>query len=243
MVGRRAHRGKDEHLLVQRDAARPSRRRRRGSASLTPHAGEAMPSAPRRHGRVHVTTRSLPGRRCRGRWMTRSAAPSGARHLERERVRGHAALSVGDDGAHERRGGPRTARRRAGRREPEPAHHRLGQDARHHDQAEQHRREEIEQVVAGVDGREAEADRGEQAPPAVARGPDRAPRPEEPPDPTRRPTPFTGSTQASGQRGTGTSWQRSRRITRLAVASPRAVACPWPSPAPRDGRARRRRAA
>src|SRR5206468_3589061 len=63
----------------------------------------------------------------------------------------------------------------------------LGEHPRHDDQAEQHRDEEIEEIVPGVDGGESEAERGAEAPPAVARGPERASRPREPPpDPTPR---------------------------------------------------------
>src|SRR5437667_2822170 len=79
----------------------------------------------------------------------------------------------------------------------------LGEHPRHDDQAEQHRDEEIEEIVPGVDGGESEAERGAEAPPAVARGPERASRPREtPPDPTTRcHEVVTGDvTQGSGDR-------------------------------------------
>src|SRR5207249_5035990 len=41
----------------------------------------------------------------------------------------------------------------------------LGEHPRHDDQAEQHRDEEIEEIVPGVDGGESEAERGAEAPP------------------------------------------------------------------------------
>src|SRR5439155_931119 len=43
--------------------------------------------------------------------------------------------------------------------------------------------EEVEEIVPGVDRRESEPERGAEAPPAVARGPEPTPRPP-PPEPT-----------------------------------------------------------
>src|SRR5882724_4479220 len=63
------------------------------------------------------------------------------------------------------------------------AHGLLRENAGHDDQAQEERDEEIEEIVAGVDGGHAEPDDDEQAPPAVAGGPDGPARPEGPPPP------------------------------------------------------------
>src|SRR5947209_18130858 len=105
-----------------------------------------------------------------------------AQALDGDRVGGPPALSVGYPGPEERE---LTGEELVGQdgRDADPTDRLLGEHARHDDQAEQHRDEEVEEIVPGVDRRESEPERGAEAPPAVARGPEPAPRPP-PPEPT-----------------------------------------------------------
>src|SRR5437870_2566147 len=97
-----------------------------------------------------------------------------AQALDGDRVGGPPALSVGYPGPEERE---LTGEELVGQDglDADPTDRLLGEHARHDDQAEQHRDEEVEEIVPGVDRRESEPERGAEAPPAVARGPEPAP--------------------------------------------------------------------
>src|SRR5947208_16243201 len=103
-----------------------------------------------------------------------------AQALDGDRVGGPPALSVGYPGPEERE---LTGEELVGQDglDTDPTDRLLREHARHDDQAEQHRDEKVEEIVPRVDRRESEAERGAEAPPAVTRGPQRAPRPQPPP--------------------------------------------------------------
>src|SRR2546427_57894 len=133
-------------------------------------------------------------------------AMTGAHALDGDRVGGPPTLAVGYPGPEERE---LTGEELVGQDglDADPTDGLLGEHARHDDQAEQHRDEEVEEIVPGVDRGESEAERGADAPPAVARGPERAPRPP-PPEPTLG---CHAGVTGEGRRAGG-SETRSRRV-------------------------------
>src|SRR5256885_786522 len=173
--GDRADRRVDDDLPVRRELRRldeQTERKARGDL------GAREPPAPPRPRRLLPRDEPLGTRFQLG--QIRAMTPAQA--LDGDRVGGPPALAVGYPGPEERE---LTGEELVGQDGlvADPTDRLLGEHARHHDQAEQHRDEEVEEIVPGVDRRESEPERGAEAPPAVARGPEPAPRPP-PPEPT-----------------------------------------------------------
>src|SRR5204862_2104651 len=142
-------------------------------------------------------------------WQVRPVAA--VRHLERDRVRRPPALPVEDARGEQRRAaGEELAGRQ--RLDAEPANRLLRQDARDDDESEEHRHEQVQEIVAGVDRGEAEGQGGAETPPAVARGPQRAARPRERPG------------DAASHLGTGTCWLIERMTA--SASAPRSPGAP-----------------
>ena len=161
-------------------------------------------------------------------------APGRRRAIERlegERVRREPPLPVGElDG--DERGLGRVDRVGQGDGDLELPDGQVGQHARDDDQGEEHGAEEVREVVARVHRGDAEPDRREDAPPAVAGRPDGL-RPPPPPAP-----------QAPRQPDHATPWAKPRRAPRPPVSGGPgrpARSCgspPPPRPLPRRPRSR-----
>ncbi len=90
---------------------------------------------------------------------------------------------------------------RQGHRHVERPDGEVGQHPRHDDEGQEHRAEEVREVVPGVDRRHAEPDGGEHAPPPVPGGADGLGPP--PPPARQAPRQADHATRAVSRRGVG----------------------------------------